>query len=410
MRVACYLAVALLFVCCSETRLTVEPLQPLAAGKTGSVPPAVAKDAGDVQPDASDDEAPATAEVDASQSMPSGDSRTDAGMRANDPKPPEPMDQPAQNPPEQKPGVRMDPQPEVPEDTPVEPDPSECDFIEIRARADSSGAPFRVSGDIVEEYQCFVFDEAFTQPTQALAIYPAFDNKSVVHHWMLYTTEEIDTSKITTRCGAFQENSALLAGGGPGGPPWFMPKHVGLDIGSGKFILEVHYANVLQKDTTDRSGARICTTKNLRPETAVVHWLGNQLFSIPPRATNFPIAGRCKPAQVQRPIHLLRSWPHMHKLGNRMTLEIDRANGSKSMVFDARFSFDAQQNVDANVVLEQGDSLLTTCFYDNPNDYPVNVGSNTTDEMCNNFVVAYPAGALVSDFLNLVKNSCLGLP
>jgi hypothetical protein len=318
-----------------------------------------------------------------------------------------------ERPPNEPPGMQptMDPSPEVPEDTPVEPDPSECEYIELRARADASGAPFRVSANIVEQYQCFVFDEKFDAPTQALAIYPAFDNKSVVHHWLLYATEaEVDVSKNTVTCGAFQDNSTLLAGGGPGGPPWFLPKHVGLDIGRGRFILEVHYFNSTQAETTDRSGTRICTTKKPRPETAVVHWLGNQLFSIPAHATDFEVAGRCRPPQIQRPIHLLRSWPHMHKLGKRMTMELDRADGTHSMVFDARFSFDMQQNVDALVVLQPGDSLLTTCYYDNPSDYPVNVGNNTTDEMCNNFVVAYPAGALTSGFLSLTKNSCLGLP
>jgi hypothetical protein len=356
-------------------------------------------------------------ERDAGPSRPSEPSDNDAttanDASTGDAEPVKPPGEDAAPASDDPPGMKptMNPLPEAPEDTPVEPDPSECEYIELRARADESGAPFQVSANAIEQYQCFVFDQKFDAPTQALAIYPIFDNRSVVHHWLLYATDgDVDVSKNTVPCGAFQENSALLAGGGPGGPPWFLPKHVGLDIGTGKFIMEVHYNNVSQKDTTDRSGTRICTTKKLRPETAVVHWLGNQLFSIPARATNFEVAGRCKPPQIQRPIHLLRSWPHMHKLGKRMTLELDRADGTRTTVFDVAFSFDAQQNADARAVLQPGDSLLTTCYYDNTTDFPVTVGNNTTDEMCNNFVVAYPAGALTTNFLSLTKNSCLGLP
>jgi hypothetical protein len=307
------------------------------------------------------------------------------------------------------PGTVMDVPPEAPEDVPVAPDDSECTFLEIRARADSSGAAYQVPADALDSYQCFVYDEAYDAPTQALAIYPRIDNKSVVHHWLLYVTEEVDVSKITTQCGSFAPNSSLLAGGGPGGPDWYLPKNVGVDLAKGKFILEVHYNNIGATATTDRSGARICTTRNLRPETAIVSWLGNQLFTIPARAVDYQVQGRCKP-QVTKPIHLLRSWPHMHLLGTRLSMELDRADGTKSTVFDVPFSFQAQKNVDAKVVLQPGDSLLTTCYYTNPNDYAVGIGERAEDEMCNNFVIAYPAGALTTDFFSLVNNACLGAP
>jgi hypothetical protein len=35
-------------------------------------------------------------------------------------------------------------------------------------------------------------------------------------------------------------------------------------------------------------------------------------------------------------------------------------------------------------------------------------GTKTTDEMCHNFVIAYPAGALTSQ--GFLENSCIGLP
>ncbi|HKP57349.1 MAG TPA: hypothetical protein VJV78_11545 [Polyangiales bacterium] len=299
----------------------------------------------------------------------------------------------------------------APEDKPVKPDDSECTYIELRARKDKSGAPYEVAAEALDSYVCFVFNQAFSAPTQALSISPIWDNRKVLHHWLLYASKlsGADADATTVDCGTFSSNAALLAGGGPGGADWNMPKHVGLDIGSGQFVLELHYNNIGKPADVDRSGARLCTTQKLRQETAVVSWLGNQVFSIPPGVNDFPIAGRCKP-EGSRPIHLLHTWPHMHGLGRRMSMRLDRADGSSSTVFDIPFAAEAQKQYDIPTVLQPGDSLLTTCYYDNPNPYPVNVGNRTSDEMCNNFVIAYPAGALTTNFLNLVNNSCLGLP
>ena len=98
----------------------------------------------------------------------------------------------------------------------------------------------------------------------------------------------------------------------------------------------------------------------------------------------------------------------MHALGKRMTVRLDRADGSKTMVHDQPFSFSDQKHYDTPLVLHPGDSLLTTCYFDNPHDRFVGLGTKTSDEMCHNFVVAYPAGALASP--GLIANSCVGVP
>ena len=41
-----------------------------------------------------------------------------------------------------------------------------------------------------------------------------------------------------------------------------------------------------------------------------------------------------------------------------------------------------------------GDSVRTTCTYDNPGSIPVTFGENTENEMCFDFVLAYPIDAL----------------
>ncbi|MCA9651619.1 MAG: hypothetical protein H6712_17520 [Myxococcales bacterium] len=45
---------------------------------------------------------------------------------------------------------------------------------------------------------------------------------------------------------------------------------------------------------------------------------------------------------------------------------------------------------DPPVQIMPGDAIRTTCTYDNPHDFPVHFGEATEDEMCFNFVMAYP--------------------
>ena len=57
-------------------------------------------------------------------------------------------------------------------------------------------------------------------------------------------------------------------------------------------------------------------------------------------------------------------------------------------------------------VVNDGDTLITTCSYNNNSGSSVGFGNAMTDENCYNFVTAYPAGAL-SAFLS--TDRCIGL-
>jgi hypothetical protein len=60
------------------------------------------------------------------------------------------------------------------------------------------------------------------------------------------------------------------------------------------------------------------------------------------------------------------------------------------------FDFESQRMYlnDQEVVVQPGDSLETTCWYDNPGGQNVGFGEGTSDEMCFNFVLAYPIDSL----------------
>jgi hypothetical protein len=162
-------------------------------------------------------------------------------------------------------------------------------------------------------------------------------------------------------------------------------------------VLEIHYSNPSLKPFIDKSGVRVCATTKFRPKTASITWAGTEKIVIPPRATG-TASGKCDPLRKgtgpSEPIRIFNAWPHMHKTGTRMSTIINRAGGNQEILLDKPFSFTSQIGYDVNVEINPGDSLFTTCYYDNPTTGPIGFGPSTSQEMCYDFLYAYPAHAL----------------
>ena len=288
-----------------------------------------------------------------------------------------------------------------PEDMPVEPAPSECDMVQFHARNDANGTKFNVPAG--EQYYCFGFHQDWGTGTQGLAFYPNIDNRQVIHHWLLYKAISPQINGSNNACLGFHPDGELLAGWAPGAMPTFMPAHVGVDLGGGDYILEVHYNNT-GAPTQDASGVTVCKAKQPRPETATVSWLGTEAIILPPMAKGLQVPSNCKPNITDRPIHIIRSWPHMHRLGRHMKADIHRADGTVDPLFNVDFDFNSQWGYDTPAVLNAGDWVQTTCTFDNDTPNVVTFGEQTSNEMCYNFTYAYPARALVT--FGLMTTAC----
>jgi len=91
-----------------------------------------------------------------------------------------------------------------------------------------------------------------------------------------------------------------------------------------------------------------------------------------------------------------------------MTTVINRAGGGTDMLVDEPFNFNAQWSYDTPDTIMPGDTLTTTCTFENDTAANVNYGTHTTDEMCFNFVTAWPAGALAhGNAMNGAENPCM---
>jgi hypothetical protein len=195
-------------------------------------------------------------------------------------------------------------------------------------------------------------------------------------------------------------DATFVTGWAPGGDNFVMPEGVGLELAGPDewLILQVHYNNTAgHTDAIDRSGVAICAIDEPRPQTAGILWLGSVLIGVPPNTTGYEVSGTCTTDAWPEPLHIMASSPHMHETGSAFRTEIQRASGGAEMLVDVEhFSFADQKDYphDPVVTIQPGDTLTTTCVYDNESPNWVLFGESTSDEMCFNFATAYPIDSL----------------
>ena len=282
---------------------------------------------------------------------------------------------------------------------------AECDYVfEMRAHGGQTpndrtpySAPKGLSPD---HYELFYFTPPWTEEVHTIRVDSIQDNKTVLHHWLLYQEPRNGRGNGTHvgNIGLHMGDSQLLTGWAPGNDGLKLKSDVGVQTIRGpnaRFALEIHYntSGAGLGSTADRSGARVCATRKLRPKVAAVHWLGTQAI------LGTSATGDCSPRAES---HILSYSPHMHTKGRHMKTVIRRRNGTQEVLTDKPFAFDdqAQYRVDnpaGEVVVGPGDRLTTTCTYSQLAVF----GPGTDQEMCYNFVLAWPAGSLTSSVAGL---------
>lgn len=294
-----------------------------------------------------------------------------------------------------------------PDADPVGPDALPCDpSFEVRAHAPGDpDAPFLVPAQGAEDlYQCFAFKAPFTEPSQAIAWAPIIDDERVIHHWILYRTQQPQEDGGVFPCDlSLQLQADFVAGWAPGGENVMMPPGVGLELGGPDdwYVMQVHYHNAAQyPDAADRSGVAFCVPETPEPQTAGVLTLGTTSLNIPAGAEDHTEVGNCGGLLTLfwPELHIIGASPHMHELGRAMKTVLTRQGGVTETVIDKPFNFESQGMYfnDQEIVVHPGESLQTTCTYDNPGSAPVGFGEGTGDEMCFNFVLVYPIDQLAN--------------
>jgi hypothetical protein len=269
----------------------------------------------------------------------------------------------------------------------------------------------------------FYFHAPWTQDMQLLKGHMTFDNKKIVHHWVLWATS-MSTAQEGSFAGAVGKDTVALGGeqyvvgGGPGATDVEMPANVGLRMPTGTnllFELEVHYSNTVgETDEEDASSVEVCVTSHKRPVEAAVHTLGRASFSLPAH-TQTDITSTCVPSGLDEPVHIMAVTPHMHLTGERAKLVLNHKSGDALTLVDNPYTFQEQKSYvvpedrsAVDILVNPGDTLTSTCSFDNTTDVTINQGVRSENEMCNIGVLAWPAGKLhnsVGDVLGILPET-----
>jgi hypothetical protein len=266
-----------------------------------------------------------------------------------------------------------------------------------------------------EQYEQFYYNIPWPDGVVATSYGTLSDNAQVLHHWLLFSTNEAQTegahitAPLPTLIGT---DPVLMAGWAVGGPNLVAPESVGFELPKpGNRVLNVqwHFYNSTSSPQSDASSVQICTVPaTMRKNVATVTWTGTEDLNgnvwfggagMPPHQES-TFTSTCVPGRrgmnASDSIHILGFEPHMHRVGKNMKTAVVHGDGTMEMLFDKPFSFGNETHYYQSYELKAGEKLVTSCTFNNTNDFGVPFGESSDAEMCYQFVFAYPAHALAN--------------
>lgn len=269
-----------------------------------------------------------------------------------------------------------------------------------------------------DDYRCVVVDHTFDADAWVTAFTVEPDAVSMVHHVILYRLGPEYAADVAAWDAADEGpgytcfgspgtwDADTLAGWAPGQRPEIYEEGVARRIEAGStLVIQVHYNTLNAKAgapmPSDRSGVNLW----LLPEGERPDW---QMYSVPIAKTSIDIpAGEPNHVEVTRqslsfiPIEIeaVGVFPHMHQLGRKIRMVVEREDGSRECVANVPdWDFNWQGSYffpkDDTIRVGPRDRLELKCVYDNsaanqpvvngapqePRD--VRWGDGSYDEMC----------------------------
>jgi hypothetical protein len=262
-----------------------------------------------------------------------------------------------------------------------------------------------------ESYNQLYYSIPWPAGTVATRFGADFDNVAYLHHWLGFKTTVVNPGAVSKNVlgTTLGESAELVGGWAVGGCNTEFPADVGLKLpDSGGLMIQWHHFNTTNTVQEDGSIVQWCTVpQGMRANIGGLTFLGTEYLGMPPGISD--IKGSCL-NDSGGDITIFGFEPHMHTIGINMKSEIHRAAGGSEVVFDEPFQFDAQYNYVMNppIVMKAGDVIESTCTFNNPGPGNIDFGQSTKQEMCYQFALAYPYGALNNGVLSLIgaTNTC----
>lgn len=241
-----------------------------------------------------------------------------------------------------------------------------------------------------EAYVCYGFDAG---PLAGRAItgitWSAPTGGIALHHGVLFAAPDFPDGPVP--CDQMVPEATPLHVWAPGEQPLVFPRDVGLALPTGtrRLVIQAHLLQLSQAPAGQVT-ATVCPAESVPAHLA--GWFGAEapVPAIRPHLTETS-TGKCTLAAE---VHLVFSWPHMHRIGSAFHGAIEHADGTRTSIVDLdSWDFDSQRMHAVDLVATPDDLISTTCVWQNPYDHYVLPGLHTSDEMCNQGLIGWPAEA-----------------
>lgn len=253
--------------------------------------------------------------------------------------------------------------------------------------------PVTVQAEGVVAYQYFVVDPGFTEDRWVKAAEARPDNRSVVHHIVVFFVAPGERLRGLNR--------GALIGYAPGMPPSRYPEGAALLVPAGaRLVFQVHYTpNGSEQQDRSCVGLVFADPASVR-ERIQGGAAPNRFFEIPAGADNYEVKSEHR---FKEAVRLLTLTPHMHLRGKSFRYEAEYPDGCREILLDIPhydFNWQLRYHLAEPKLLPAGTRLLCTAHFDNsPNNLanpdptkPVRWGDQTWEEMMIGYFSTLPAG------------------
>lgn len=286
-----------------------------------------------------------------------------------------------------------------PADAPEPPQPPPDTLGEPTMRLDAGG-DFNFNNQQEDLYWCFRFDPGLTQARDIVAATITPDNDRVVHHVIVFR-EAGGVGGATGlpgfECGGVPSGTEFLAGWVPGAEPFRLPPDHGMRLEpDDALIMQVHYNADDEAEPTDRSTLDLWFADQPQANQVRVVWTGSIDINVGPGQTQ-TVEGTCTVPANAAPVKVLNVSPHMHEIAQSFrTVVTDGAGNERCMVDIPAWDFEWQGGYfyKQPMMLQPGETIRTSCTYNNSTNQTVGFGEGTSDEMCFQFNFVVDDGSL----------------
>ena len=246
-----------------------------------------------------------------------------------------------------------------------------------------------------EFYHCFIVksETGGTASDEVGARRFAYTAGSAGLHHIVIFSDPGDEAEGDRSCDVFENAWEVRYAGGTVTDPLDMPSGVAMPVRPVEtWVIQFHYLNAGSTPIYDDTTVEITYTEpgeSFIPAGLVV--AGNTDFEIPASTTGHEVVGVCQAPAGTPDLNVFAVWPHMHQYGRHFKVEHNRG-GNTNMLIDAAWAFADQPmwRYDTPVVFGAGDTVTTTCTYDNNTTAIIPFGESSTQEMCFDVFFYYP--------------------